>query len=72
VTPVEKTVAVSKLQINREWCKGCGICVAFCPKKALFLDEKNKVAVIAAKCNGCAVCELFCPDFALVVREEGV
>ncbi|MFO7714017.1 4Fe-4S binding protein, partial [Desulfosarcina sp.] len=19
-------------RINRDWCKGCGICVAFCPK----------------------------------------
>ncbi|MCG2757228.1 MAG: 4Fe-4S binding protein, partial [Desulfobacteraceae bacterium] len=21
--------------INRNWCKGCGICVYFCPKKVL-------------------------------------
>jgi len=28
--------------INREWCKGCGICVAFCPKKVLELDEIAK------------------------------
>ena len=24
--------------INRDWCKGCGICVHFCPKKVLELD----------------------------------
>ena len=26
-----------KLVINPKWCKGCGICVAFCPKNALEL-----------------------------------
>ena len=29
--------------INREWCKGCGICVHFCPKNVLELDEAEKV-----------------------------
>ena len=30
-----------KLVINRAWCKGCGICAAFCPKKVLAVkDEK--------------------------------
>ncbi len=32
--------------INREWCKGCGICVAFCPKKALDLDDEEKALQI--------------------------
>ncbi|MDX2452106.1 ferredoxin family protein, partial [Desulfosarcina sp.] len=29
-------------RINRDWCKGCGICVAFCPKTVLELDERDK------------------------------
>ena len=28
--------------IDREWCKGCGICVRFCPKHVLQLDEQEK------------------------------
>jgi 2-oxoglutarate ferredoxin oxidoreductase subunit delta len=28
--------------INREWCKGCGICVVFCPKEALVLEDDEK------------------------------
>ena len=31
---------MSKIEINRKWCKGCGICAAFCPKKVLGLDEE--------------------------------
>ncbi|MEE4358791.1 MAG: 4Fe-4S binding protein, partial [Desulfococcaceae bacterium] len=30
--------------INREWCKGCGICVHFCPKNVLELDAQEKVS----------------------------
>ena len=28
--------------IERDWCKGCGICVAFCPKKVLAMDNQDK------------------------------
>jgi len=59
--------------INREWCKGCGICVAFCPKKVLELDESDK-AVAARKedCIACRLCELRCPDLAIEVETEEV
>jgi 2-oxoglutarate ferredoxin oxidoreductase subunit delta len=54
--------------INREWCKGCGICVAFCPKTVLDLDDEDK-ALAARKedCIACKLCELRCPDLAIEV-----
>ena len=58
-------------RINREWCKGCGICVAFCPTKVLELDEKDKaVAVRLEDCIACRLCELRCPDLAIEVEVE--
>lgn len=54
--------------INREWCKGCGICVHFCPKKVLELDSHDKaIAARPEDCICCKLCELRCPDLAIEV-----
>lgn len=58
-----------KLVLNREWCKGCGICVAFCPKKVLGL-KNEKIAIINEGCILCGQCELRCPDYAIYVEED--
>ncbi|HBF42840.1 MAG TPA: 4Fe-4S ferredoxin [Desulfobacteraceae bacterium] len=52
--------------INREWCKGCGICVAFCPKEVLEMDEEDKpLWAHPEDCINCGLCELRCPDIAI-------
>jgi 2-oxoglutarate ferredoxin oxidoreductase subunit delta len=67
-------MAQSKLKqhvINREWCKGCGICVAFCPKQVLELNDKDKaVAARKQQCIACKLCELRCPDLAIEIETE--
>jgi 2-oxoglutarate ferredoxin oxidoreductase subunit delta len=57
--------------INPEWCKGCGICVHFCPKKVLELDEDFKLHVARPEdCIACKLCEYRCPDLAIEVITE--
>jgi 2-oxoglutarate ferredoxin oxidoreductase subunit delta len=58
------------IDIYRDWCKGCGICAAFCPRQCLGLDaESHPVVEKSERCTGCRWCELHCPDFAICVRE---
>lgn len=54
-----------KIVIKPEWCKGCGICVAFCPTKALAIDNNKVTMNEVDKCIQCGVCELRCPDYAI-------
>jgi len=56
------------IDIFREWCKGCGICAAFCPKKVLAVDETGHAyAKNPEACIRCGMCEMRCPDFAISV-----
>jgi 2-oxoglutarate ferredoxin oxidoreductase subunit delta len=59
---------MAEVSINSKWCKGCGICAAFCPKKTLEIDRNNKaVQVRPDDCIRCGMCVLYCPDLAVVV-----
>jgi len=66
-----------KVRINESFCKGCRICVEFCPMKILKTSEKMTmrgvfppIVVDEAKCTGCRICEFYCPDFAIYVVKE--
>ncbi|MDR0466868.1 MAG: 4Fe-4S binding protein [Deltaproteobacteria bacterium] len=59
---------MTAVSVNAAWCKGCGICVAFCPKNTLELDRAGKA--LQAKpddCIRCGMCALYCPDLAVSV-----
>jgi len=62
--------------VDERYCKGCGICVHFCPRQALKPAEKVNaqgyyVPYLARPdaCSACRQCELLCPDFAIFVAE---
>jgi 2-oxoglutarate ferredoxin oxidoreductase subunit delta len=59
------------IEINDAWCKGCAICVEFCPKDVLHMTSLDKVEVVHLEaCTKCLRCEQLCPDFAIVVHGE--
>ncbi|MFZ2349523.1 MAG: ferredoxin family protein [Candidatus Bipolaricaulis sp.] len=66
-----------KVVVDRERCKGCGLCVAVCPFGVLDLSKdynSSGYAVAAAvhpeACTGCALCAQTCPDVAIEVYRE--
>ena len=62
---------MKKLFFQRQWCKGCRVCVEFCPKSVLDIDGSDKIyAKNLENCIYCGLCELRCPDLAIEVRKD--
>ena len=66
-----------RLTINEELCKGCKLCIEFCPKDVLELSEEyNKRGapysrvIDINKCIGCQTCTLVCPEACIALYEE--
>lgn len=65
----KKQKGQTQVCIYPDWCKGCGLCVAFCPGKVLVLNAFGKAEVAKEEeCINCGFCELHCPDFAIAIR----
>lgn len=65
-----------KIKLLFERCKGCGLCIEFCPKKIIhFSSRRNlqgyKVVEISdpEKCNHCGICYLMCPEVVFVKED---
>jgi 2-oxoglutarate ferredoxin oxidoreductase subunit delta len=59
------------VSVNPKFCKGCSICVVFCPKQVLALDDLGKIYVQEPdNCIECGQCQLRCPDFAITVLKD--
>lgn len=65
-----KTAKRYRLDIHEDLCKGCRLCVEFCPKGVLAMttDRLNSKGqpfaecIHADACIGCQSCTLICPD----------
>jgi 2-oxoglutarate ferredoxin oxidoreductase subunit delta len=64
----ERPEGPPQIEVVRSWCKSCGICVEFCPKDVLAMEDGYPVVVDRDGCNRCQLCDFRCPDFAIYVR----
>lgn len=55
--------------IKEEWCKGCEICVAFCPTNTLAMRDFKVFVKNPSACTVCGLCEVRCPDFCIDVEK---
>jgi 2-oxoglutarate ferredoxin oxidoreductase subunit delta len=52
-----------------KWCKGCRLCVEFCPTGVLgFVDRDIPEVIHPEKCTACHWCDTHCPDLAIIVK----
>ena len=72
--PFRMTYMKGKINISREYCKGCELCMFFCPQKIISLSSElnthgylTAVCLNSEGCTGCAVCATVCPEVAIEV-----
>lgn len=72
-------MAKGKIEIDRDKCKGCELCVTACKYGVIALSPtgqtnvqgyRHLVAVHPDQCVGCGMCALMCPDAVLTVWRE--
>jgi len=68
---------MAKIYIDARVCKGCGLCIYYCPREVLRLsDKRNQKGYTVAEafcpgdCTGCRLCEITCPDLAIHVEKH--
>ena len=70
----EGAAAKGYIEIDSEFCKGCQICISFCPKESISQSDKLNASGYSPasfnsndECTGCAICALVCPEVAIEV-----
>jgi len=68
---------MASVEILEEYCKGCGLCVEFCPGGVLAISSRLNSAGInpaevlpQTECSGCRNCITMCPDAAIILSIE--
>lgn len=68
---------MARISIERDACKGCGLCSINCPEKLIVMDEslnvrgihpaKFTVSADPERCKGCKMCAIMCPEVCIEV-----
>jgi NADPH-dependent glutamate synthase beta subunit-like oxidoreductase len=65
---LELQLEIPKIELNREICSGCGVCVALCSYDAIKLEKSGNGALAVIndfRCKRCGVCVAACPSAAI-------
>ena len=68
---IETVTGGDKVTFYHRWCKGCELCVIFCPRASLAMGpDQHPYLANAESCTECGLCEVLCPDFAICVPNK--
>ncbi|HET6946989.1 MAG TPA: 4Fe-4S binding protein [bacterium] len=63
-----------KVVIDVERCKGCELCVHYCPPKVMAMSRTLNgrgfypvMLIDEERCTSCGACAIVCPDWAITV-----
>ena len=66
------------VDIDRNRCKGCELCIGACPQQVLTMSPKINIkgyfpaeVTEPYRCIGCRQCGLICPDVAITLSVHG-
>jgi heterodisulfide reductase subunit A-like polyferredoxin len=68
---LELQLEIPEIEVNREICSGCGVCVALCSYDAIKLEKSGDGAVAVIndrRCKQCGVCAAACPSAAITIE----
>jgi 2-oxoglutarate ferredoxin oxidoreductase subunit delta len=65
---------MAEIKVTAERCKGCELCVLYCPKKILRMSAETNPkgyhypeCLQSDACTGCKTCGTMCPEVAIEV-----
>ncbi|RKY07786.1 MAG: (Fe-S)-binding protein [Planctomycetota bacterium] len=66
---------MANIEIDKERCKGCCLCVSECPRGNIRMSELLNSSghtcaeiIELSECNACALCCQICPDLAIRIH----
>ncbi|MFO7896734.1 MAG: ferredoxin family protein [Candidatus Cloacimonadales bacterium] len=67
---------MARMTVDPNYCKGCGLCIAACPKKIIAFSEKINAkgyhyaeCIDQEACIACKLCYTTCPDVAITIEK---
>jgi NAD-dependent dihydropyrimidine dehydrogenase PreA subunit len=59
---------VVTLELDKEKCNGCGMCIKVCPHEVFGLKEGRAHIINRDFCMDCGACSLNCPAFSTILN----